>query len=98
MSETETERMKVYITFGSKHTEDHAEKWPFVHHDGYVTFDVPDWETAREAAFVMFDRFWAFDYRDVPKAQYVPRGELAVVYVERQEDGGMSLKVTPHED
>jgi hypothetical protein len=71
----------IYITFGVQYAREPHPRLPFVHPDGYLTVEAPDYRTALAVAFAMTGGAHAFDYPERPSHTTFPRGELCRVIV-----------------
>jgi hypothetical protein len=82
---------RFYVTFGQQYAREEHPAWPGVHPDGWVTIEAPDYDAARERAFTLFGRRWAFLYEAADfDRSYFPGGELARIGPDDELPGGAS--------
>ncbi|UOW92836.1 hypothetical protein SEA_ROBINROSE_93 [Microbacterium phage RobinRose] len=74
------ETVETYITFGVQYKEfpqhpdeDHPQG---MFGDGYAVIEAPNRGAARDIAFALFGKRWAFDYPEKPNSDLYPAGEI----------------------
>ncbi len=71
----------IYVTFGVQYAQEPHPRLPFVHPDGYLTVEAPDYHTALVTAFALTGGAHCSDYVERPSERGFRRGELARIIV-----------------